>query len=177
MGDSMIIVEVYVDDIIFGSDDEKLSGDFSKRMQQEFEMSFLGEMNFFLGLQKVQCKKGIFIHQSKYIKDMLKRFQLEDCKHVCTPMSVGWKLSKEDESKYVDPKHYRSMIGSLLYEIASRPDVKQVVGMVARFQVAPKESHVQAMKRIFGYLKGTIDLGFWYLSKNSFSLKGYSDVD
>ena len=90
----MIIVEVCVDDIIFGSDDEKLNENFSKRMQQEFEMSFLGEMNFFLGLQIVQCKKGIFIHQSKYIKDMLKIFQLEHYRHVCTPMTVGYKLRK-----------------------------------------------------------------------------------
>ena len=101
-------------------------------MQQEFEISLLGEMNFFLGLQILQCKMGIFIHQSKYIKDMLKIFQLEDCKPICTPMTVGCKLSKEDESKDVDPKHYISMIGSLLYVTASRPDVKQVVGMVAR---------------------------------------------
>jgi hypothetical protein len=92
-------------------------------------------------------------------------------------MTVGCKLSKEDESKVVDPKHYRSMIGSLLYVIASRPDVKQVVGMVARFQATPKESHVQVVKRIFRYLKGTIDLGLWYPSKDSFTLKAYSDVD
>ena len=108
---------------------------------------------------------------------MLKIFQLEDCNPVCTPMAVSSKLSKEDESKHVDPKHYRSMIGSLLYVTASRPDVKQVVGMVARFQAAPKESHVQAIKRIFGYLKGTIYLGLWYPGKNSFSLKAYSDAD
>ena len=69
------------------------------------------------------------------------------------------------------------MIGSLLYVTASRPDVKQVVGMVARFQAAPKENHVQAVKIFFRYLKGTIDLGLWYPSKNSFSLKTYSDVD
>ena len=69
---------------------------------------------------------------------MLKIFQLEDCKPICTPMIVTCKLSKEDESKNVDPKHYRSMIGSLLYVIASRPDVNQAVGMVARFQAAPK---------------------------------------
>ena len=73
---------------------------------------------------------------------MLKRFQLEDCKPVCTTITVGCKLSKEDETKDVDPKHYRSMIGSLLYVISSRSDVKKVVGMVARFQAAPKESHV-----------------------------------
>ena len=74
VGYSMIIVEVYVDDIIFGSDDEEMSKAFAKRMQQEFEMSFLGELNLFLGVQIVQSKEGIFIHQSKYVKDMLKRF-------------------------------------------------------------------------------------------------------
>ena len=120
-------------------------------MQQEFEMSLLGELNFFLGLQIVQSKEGIFIHQSKYVKDMLKRFKFEDCKLVCTPMTVGCKLSKEDESKTVDQKLYRSMIRSLLYVTTSRPDVKQAVGMVARFQAAPKESHVQVVKRIFRY--------------------------
>ena len=140
-------------------------------------MYLLGEMNLFLGLQIVQCKKGILIHQSKYIKDMLKRFQLEDYKLVCTPMSIGWKLSKEDEYKYVDPKHYRSMIGSLLYVTSSRLDVKQAIGMVDRFQATEKEIHVQAVKRIFRYLKGTIDLGVWYPSKNTFSLKSYSDAD
>jgi hypothetical protein len=138
----MMIVEVYVDDIIFGSDDEKMSNDFSRMMQQEFEMSLLGELNFFLRLQIIQSKRGVFIHQSMYVKDMLKRFQLEDCKMVSTPMTVGCKLRKEDESKVVDKKHYRLMIGSLLYVTASRPDVKKVVGMVARFQATPKESHV-----------------------------------
>ena len=108
---------------------------------------------------------------------MLKIFQLEDYKPICTPMTVGWKLSKEDESNDVYPKHYRSMIGSILYVTASRPNVKQAVRMVARFQVAQKESHVQAIKRIFRYLKGTIDLGLWYPSKDSFTLKAYLDAD
>ena len=91
-------------------------------------------------------------------------------------MTNGCKIRKEYDSKEVDPKHYRSMIGSLLYVTTSRPDVKQVVGMVARFQVGPKESHVHAMKIIFRYLKGTIDIGLWYHIKNSFSLKAYSDA-
>ena len=108
---------------------------------------------------------------------MLKRFQLEYCKHVCTPMEFSCKLYKEDESKDLDPKNYISVIGSLLYVTASRPDVKQAVGMVSRFQAAPRESHVQAVKRIFRYLKGTIDLGLWYPSKNTFSLKSYSDAN
>ena len=177
VGNNMIIVEVYVDNIIFGSDNEKISKEFAKRMQQEFEVSLLGELNFFLGLQIVQSKEGIFIHQSKYFKDMLKRFKFEDCKPICTPMTAGCKLSKEDETKTIDQKLYRSMIGSLLNVMASRPDVKQVVGMVARFQAAPRESHVQVVKRIFKYLKGTMDLGLWYPSKEYFSLRAYSDAD
>ena len=140
-------------------------------------MSLLGEPYFFLGLQIVQSKRGFFIHQSKYVKDILKKFQLENCKPASTPMTVGCKLSKEDESKAIDPKHYRSMIGSLLYVTASKPNVKQVVGIVARFQEALKESHVQTVKIIFRYLKGTIDLGLWYPSKDSFTLKSYSDAD
>jgi hypothetical protein len=89
VGNNMIIVEVYVDDIIFDSDDEKMSKDFDRMMQQEFEMSLLGELNFFLGLQIIHSKRGFFIHQSKYVKDMLKRFKLEYCKPVRTPMTVG----------------------------------------------------------------------------------------
>ena len=163
-GENMIIMEVYVDDIIFGSDDEKISKEFAKKMQIEFEMSLLGELNFFPGLQIIQSNEGIFIHQTKYIKDMLRKFEFEDSKPVSTPMTMGCKVSKEDESKDVDQKSYRSMIGSLLYVTSSRPDVKQVVGMVARFQLASKENHVQAVKRIFRYLKGTINLGLWYPS-------------
>jgi hypothetical protein len=165
-GNNMIIVEVYVDDISFGSDDDKMSKEFAKMMQQEFEMSLLGELNFFLGLQIIQSKRGVFIYQSKYVKDMLKRFQLEDCKPVSTPMAVGCKLSKDDESKAVDPKHYRLMIGSFLYVKTSKIDVKQAVGMVARFQETPRKSHVQDVKGIFRYFKGNIDIGLWYPSKD-----------
>ena len=140
-------------------------------------MSLHGELNFFLGLQIIQSNEGIFIHQTKYIKDMLKKFKFEDCKPVSTPMTVGCKLSKEDESKDIDKKSSRSMIRSLLYVTVSRPDVKQVVGMVARFQSTSKENHVQAVKRIFRYLKGTINLGLWYPSKKYLSLRAYSDAD
>ena len=114
----MIIIEVYVDDIIFGSDDDRLSKQFTKDMQSEFEMSLLGELKFFLGLQISQLNNGIFISQSKYIKEMLKKFGMEDCKLVSTTMIIGCKLSKDVESKEVDQKLYRSMIGSLLYVIA-----------------------------------------------------------
>jgi hypothetical protein len=119
--DNILIIEVYVDDIIFGSDDDRMSQKFSKDMQNEFEMSLLGELNFFLGLQICQCDKGIFISQTKYIREMLKKFGMEDCKPVSTPMQTSCKLSKDDDSKDADQRLYRSMIGSLLYVTSSRP--------------------------------------------------------
>ena len=175
--DSIPIIEFYVDDIIFGSDDDSLSQQFAKDTQKEFEMSLLGELTFFLGLQISQRAKGIFITQTKYIKEMLKKFQMEDCKPVSTPMITGCKLSKDDESKEVDQRLYRSMIGSLLYVTASRLDVMQAVGQVARFQAAPKENHIIAVKRIFRYLKGTVDFGLWYPKGNDLTLIAYSDTD
>ncbi len=114
-------------------------------------------MNLFPGLQFLQSKKEFIIHQSKYVNDMIKKFYLEDFKPICTPMTIICKPSKEDESKDVDPKCYRSMIGSLLYVTAFRPEVKKAVGMMARFQDGPKQIHVQDVKRIFRYLKGAID--------------------
>ena len=137
--ESMIIIEVYVDGIIFGSDDDKLSKQFAKDMQSKFEMSLLGELKFFLGLQISQLKNGIFISQAKYIKEMLKKFGMEDCKLVSTPMTIGCKLSKDNDSKEVDQKLYRSMIGSLLYVTTSRPDVMQAIGLVAKFQAKPRK--------------------------------------
>ena len=129
----MISVVVYVDNIIFGSNIQILSVYFAFEMKKEFEMSMLGELTFFLGLQVYQTNEGIFISQTKYIKDILKFFKMEDSKHVGTPMITGCKLSKDDESLEVDHTMFRSMIGSLLYVTAIRPDVMQAVGLVARF--------------------------------------------
>jgi hypothetical protein len=175
--DNILIIEVYVDDIIFGSDDDMLSQKFSKDMQSEFEMSLLGELNFFLGLQISQLDEGIFISQTKYIKEMLKKFGMEDCKPVSTPMVTGCKLRKDDESKEADQRLYRSMIGILLYVTTSRPDVMQAVGHVARFQATPKETHVMEVKRIFRYLKGTTEFGLWYPKGNEMTMVTYTDVD
>jgi hypothetical protein len=118
-------------------------------------MSLLGELSFFMGLQIHQSNQGIFVSQTKYIIEMLKRFRMEDCKPVTTHMQTCCNLRKDDDSKSTDQRKYRSIIGNLIYVTASRPDVMQAVGQVERFQVAPKESHVLAVKRTFIYLKGT----------------------
>lgn len=137
-GDDLLVVLVYVDDIIFGSTNDSSVLWFTNTMQSEFEMSIIGELPFFLGLQITQTAKGLFISQEKYLKEILKSFQMEDSSPVSTPMIVGCKLRKDDISLDVDQRTYRSMIGSLLYITTSRPDIMQVVCMVGRFQSALK---------------------------------------
>jgi hypothetical protein len=167
-GNNLLIVLVYVDDIIFGCTNESSVQWFANSMQTEFEMSMIEELSYFLGLQVKQISVGIFISQEKYLKEMLKKFQMEDSSLVSTPMVVGCKLSKDDISLDVDQRTYRSMIGSLLYITTSRPDIMQVVGMVGRYQSAPKQSHLVAVKRIFKYLKGTMTYGLWYPRNQNF---------
>jgi hypothetical protein len=140
-------------------------------------MSLLGELSLFLGLEIHQSNQGIFISQTKYIREILKRFRMEDLKPVTTPMQTSCKLSKDDDSKSTYQRQYKSMIVILLYVTTSRPDVMHAVGQVARFQAAPKESHVLAVKRIFRYLKGIEEFGLWYPKGKDLSLIAYTDVD
>ncbi|KAK2975035.1 hypothetical protein RJ640_023932 [Escallonia rubra] len=145
---------------------------------KEFEMSMMGELTFFLGLQIKQSNYGIFINQAKYTKELLKRFDMEASNAFDTPMSSSLKLDKDEKGKDVDIKRYRGMIGSLLYLTASRPDIMFSVCLCARFQACPKESHLIAVKRILRYLKGTHDLGLWFPRNTSFFyLIGYSNAD
>ena len=175
--DDLLVVQIYVDDIIFGATNECLCQEFAKLMQSEFEMSMMGELNFFLGLQIKQTKEGISINQAKYTREILKKFGMETTKPIGTPMSSSCKLDKDECGKSVDQKLYRGMIGSLLYLTASRPDIMFSVCMCARFQSAPKESHLLAVKRIFRYLSGSIEIGLWYSRESSYELIAYSDAD
>ena len=171
------IAQIYVDDIVFGSTvDDKLT-EFVEQMKNEFEMSMVGELNYFLGLQVKQSNDGIFISQSKYAKNLVKKFGMDSAKHLKTPMGTNEKLSKDDNGVPVDPTLYRSMIGSLLYLTASRPDIAFSVGVCARYQANPKESHVGAVKRIIRYVNGTADYGIWFSKDTNSSLAGYSDAD
>lgn len=119
-------------------------------------------------------KKGIYITQSKYVKEVLKTFGMEDCKLVSTPMVTICKLTKQDELALVNEKEYRSMIRKLHYVVHSRSDIAHAIGIVARFQKNPNESHMRTTKRIFRYLKGTIDYGLWYPYARDFYLEVYA---
>ncbi|GJS40979.1 retrovirus-related pol polyprotein from transposon TNT 1-94 [Tanacetum coccineum] len=170
---NLIIVQIYVD--IFGSTCQDMCDEFAKIMHDEFEMSMMGELNFFLGLQIKQMEDGIFFNQSKYIKEMLKKFGLEESKPMKTPMSSDNKLMKDEECELVNSTKYRGMIGSLLYLMASRPDIMFRVCLCAHFQEAPKTSHVEAVKRIFQYIKGTKHLGLWYPKGTGIKIVVYAD--
>jgi hypothetical protein len=158
IGKDLFVRQIYVDDIIFRSTNELFCEEFGKMMSKEFEMSMIRELSFFLGLQIKQLKDGIFISQSKYLKDMLKKFGLENAKPIKTPMATNGHLDLEGGTM-VDQKLYRSIIGSLLYITASRPDVMFSVCMCARFQASPREIHLKATKIILRYLKYTPNIG------------------
>lgn len=121
-------------------------------MQQEFEMSFLGELIYFLGLQVQQEKDGIFLSQTKYLKQIMKKYGMEEWKHVCTSMMIRCILSSNDGFPIANQPEHRSMIDSLLYLIGTRPNIMHAFGIVGCFQANPKESYLQAVKRIFKYL-------------------------
>jgi hypothetical protein len=173
----ILICQIYVDDIIFGSTKTSLGKEFAKTMQAEFEMSLMGELKFFLGIQINQTPEGTYIHQSKYVKELLKKFDMSESKPSKTPMHPTCILEKEEVSKKVEQKLYRGMIGSLLYLTASRPDILYSVCLCARFQSDPRESHLTAVKRIFKYLKGTTNLGLCYRKSSEYKLVGYCDAD
>ncbi|GJS42651.1 putative ribonuclease H-like domain-containing protein [Tanacetum coccineum] len=173
----ILLVQVYVDDIIFGSTKKSLCTEFEKLMHKKFQMSSMGELTFFLGLQVTQKDDGIFISQDKYVDEILKKFGFSTLRTTSTPMETSKPLMKDENAEDVDVHLYRSMIGSLMYLTSSRPDIMFVVCACARFQVTPKVSHLHAVKRIFRYLKGQPKLGLWYPKDSPFDLEAYIDSD
>ncbi|GJS45999.1 putative ribonuclease H-like domain-containing protein [Tanacetum coccineum] len=150
----IILVQVYVDDIIFGSTKKAWCDEFEALMKGEFEMSAMGELTFFLGLQVQQRPDGIFINQNKYVKEMLQKFDLENVRTATTPYEASKHMSKNEPDSLVNVHLYRSMIGSLMYLTASRPDIMFAVSACSRNQVTPTTSNLEAVKKIFKYLKG-----------------------
>nr|GEU31177.1 putative ribonuclease H-like domain-containing protein [Tanacetum cinerariifolium] len=173
----ILLIQIYVDDIIFGSTNKDLCKAFEKLMKDKFQMSSMGELEFFLGLQVKQKKDGIFISQDKYVAEILRKFGLTDRKSASTPIDTEKPLLKDLDGEDVDVHTYRSMIGSLMYLSSSRSNIMFAVCTCARFQVTPKASHLHAVKRIFRYLKGKPHLGLWYQKDSPFDLVAYSDSD
>jgi Reverse transcriptase (RNA-dependent DNA polymerase) len=175
--DELLIVTLYVYDLIFMENSQKLIDEFKKVMKLKFEMTDLGMMRYFLSLKINKDKSGIFISQGAYARDILQKFGMSDCNSVATPMELGAKLSKFNGGEAVDLNNYRSLIGSLRYLTCTRPDISFAVGVASRFKEDPKHSHLKVVKRILRYIKGTEDLGLHYTKTNKFELTGYVDSD
>ncbi|GJV82471.1 putative ribonuclease H-like domain-containing protein [Tanacetum coccineum] len=172
----ILLVQVYVDDIIFGSTRKEMCTEFEKMMHKKFQMSSIGELIFFLGLQVKQKEDRIFISQDKYVNEILNKFGFSDINTASTPMETHKTLLKDVDSEDVDEHLYRYMIGSLMYLTSSRPDIMFAVCACVRFQVNPKISHLM-LETDNRYLKGQPKLGLWYLKDSPFDLVSYTDSD
>ncbi|GJV14732.1 retrovirus-related pol polyprotein from transposon TNT 1-94 [Tanacetum coccineum] len=175
--DDILVVQVYVDDIIFGSIHPRYTQLFSDLMKSRFEMSMMGEMTFFLGLQVNQSPCGIFINQSNYVLEILKKYRMESCDPVGTLMEIKDKLDLDQHGSPVDATKYRSMIGALMYLTSSRPDIVHATCLCARYQAKPTEKHLKEVKMIFRYLRGSVNMGLWYTKDSGFELTGFSNAD
>jgi hypothetical protein len=176
-GTNFLLVQIYVDDIIFGGSSHSLVSRFQEMMESEFQMFMMGELTFFLGIQVKQMKQGTFVHQGKYMKDLMKKFNMTELKPVSTLMSSAVSLGPDEDGDAVDQREYRSMTGSLLHLTATRPDIQFAVGLCAHFQSSPRSSHRTAVQQVFRYLKHTLEFGIWYSVSSSLDLVGFSDVD
>jgi hypothetical protein len=154
-----------------------LVSSFHEMVEHEFQMSMMGELTFFLGIQVKQTKQGTFVHQAKYTKDLMKKLNMGDLKPVSTLMSMATVLDPEENGEVVDQREYMSMIGSLVYLTTTRPDIQFAVCLCARFQASPHSSHRQAIQWIFRYLKYTLKFGIRYFASSSHDLVGFSDAD
>nr|GEW97939.1 retrovirus-related Pol polyprotein from transposon TNT 1-94 [Tanacetum cinerariifolium] len=176
-GKDILLVQIYVDDIIFVSTTPELCDQFSKLTCLKFKMSMMGKISFFLGLQISQSPRGIFLNQSKYALESLKKYGMESSDPVDTPMVKKSKLDEDPQGKAIDPIHYCGIVGTLMYLTTSIPYLTFVVCVCARYQAKPTEKHLHAVKRNFKYLKGTVNRGLWYPKNSSIALAAYADAD
>ncbi|GKB41815.1 retrovirus-related pol polyprotein from transposon TNT 1-94 [Tanacetum coccineum] len=176
-GKNILMVQIYVDDIIFASTTPELCHQFLKITCSKFKMSMMGKISFFLRLQISHSPRGIFINQSKYALESLKKYGMESSDLVDTLMVEKSKLDEDTQGKTVDPTHYHGMIDTLMYLTASRPYLTFFVCICARYQAKPTKKHLRTVKRIFKYLRGPVNRGLWYLKDSSIALTAYADAD
>ncbi|GJR96986.1 retrovirus-related pol polyprotein from transposon TNT 1-94 [Tanacetum coccineum] len=175
-GEDILLVQIYVDDIIFDSTNPKLSKRFEKLMHSKFEMYMMGKLKFFLGIQIHQSPRGIFINQVKYSQEILIKHGMTSCDSIGTPMAKKH-LDADLSGTPVDQTKYRSMVRALMYLTANRLEIVHATCYCARYQAKPTEKHLTAFKWIFRYLKNTINMGLWYLKDTGFELTAFSDSD
>eukprot|EP00253_Pinus_taeda_P020361 PITA_20361 len=171
-----LILMLYVDDLfLIGS--SRLIKDYKKNLAIEFDMKDLGQWHYFLGLEVWQQKDEIFLGQGRYATEILKRFRMQNCRPMATPMITNWKKIDVSEDKDVDPTLYRQLIGSLMYLVNTRPNICYAVNTLNQFMVEPKRAHWVVAKHVLRYVQGTIEHGLFYTRGNKTSLSGFTDAD
>ncbi|KAL8117754.1 hypothetical protein AgCh_015587 [Apium graveolens] len=176
-GMSILIVAIYVDDLIFTSNDEHMINQFKSDMMKKYEMSDMGLLHHFLGIEIHQQGDGVFICQQKYAEMMLKRFNMYGCKAMATPLGANEKLMKDDGGRKVDMTLYGSIVGSLMYLTATRPDIMFASSLLSRYMQDPSEVHLGAAKRVLRYIKGTVAYGIKYFKGEELKLISFYDSD
>ncbi|KAD7117558.1 hypothetical protein E3N88_04826 [Mikania micrantha] len=171
----VLIVRVYVDDLIVTGSSAKEIENFKNQMRKNFEMSDLGQPSYYLGIEVVQQNRGIAICQEGYATKVLKNANMWDCNPTKYPMEPGLQLTNEDKTELVDPTMYKSIIGCLRYLTHTRPDINYAVGVANRFMEMPRVTHLQAVKHLLRYIKGTLSFGIQYTRNGCGKLIGYSD--
>ena len=175
--DDIVIIILYVDDLILTSSSNALISDIKFQLNQKFQMTDLGILHYFLGMQIWQTPKGIFLSQTKYAQDLLDKFQMNDANHVSIPCELGTKLMVDTNTPFIDATSYRQLVGSLNYLTLTRPDIAYSVGLVSRFMSKPQQTHLKVARRILRYIKGTLNLGLFYDANSNFTLQGFTDSD
>ncbi|KAJ0589103.1 putative RNA-directed DNA polymerase [Helianthus annuus] len=173
----VIYVCLYVDDIICTSSSDKLIHEFKQGMKDAFEMTDMGLMKRFLGLEVNQTEVGIFLAQEAYAKALLRRFGMHNCNYEETPMNTSEKLTLEDGTEQVNGEYFRSLVGGLIYLTHSRPDLAYAVSTISRFMQKPSKVHMGAARRVLKYVAKTASYGIWYNKIQELKLVGYSDSD
>ncbi|KAH9291809.1 hypothetical protein KI387_043002 [Taxus chinensis] len=176
VGGEALILVLYVDDL-FLTGALGLIEDCKRDLAEEFEMKDLGLMHYFLGMEVWQTDGEIFLGQGKYCIEILKRFEMEDCKAMSTPMITNWRKVDTSKDKDVDPTLYRQLIGSLMYLVNTRPDIAFAVNSLSQFMVEPKRVHWTTAKHVLHYLCGSVEYGIRYVRGEGIKLIGYTDAD
>ena len=175
-GSSIVFLLLYVDDIIITGNKSSFVSSVIKLLEVDFDLKDLGLLHYFLGLQIDYTSSGLFVHQTKYASDLLKKFGMTDCKPCKTPSSPNFHLLPNDSPVLSDPTSYRSLVGALQYLTFTRPDLSFAVQQACQHMSTPTQNHLQAAKRILRYLQGTLHFGITFTS-GPISLSAYSDFD
>lgn len=176
----LVILCLYVDDLLITGNNKVEIDKIKQLLKNQFEMTDLGSLSYFLGIEFKETEAGIVMHQSKYATDLLKKFRMTNCNAAATPAETGLALSLRDEGEPVDETQYRQIVGSLRYLCNTRPDLAFSVGLISRFMQAPKTPHMMAAKRILRYIRGTINYGILLpntITSSNMELVGYTDSD